>query len=195
MKIKKTTRGFTLIEMMISITILMIFFGIVSRSYISVVASNKGAQEAQRVYADVRNILNTIGDDIRNGEIDYSFCRNSSCEDTLPIVEKAGSYRTIYKFDASAKQILSQKQMRSIVNEETIWLPEDSSFLSLTSQANPVDNFRFSVFPNENPYEMKNASNDLIQFQPSVTIKLLIKGYEFRTTYSSRTYGKKSLYL
>lgn len=188
--------AFTLIEMLISITILMIFFGIVSRSYINVVSANKSAQETERVYQDVRNVFDSIGDRIHNGEIDFSFCEIATCDYALSLIDKDGMARTVYKFDATKKQILVQKQKKSINENGTIsWIAEDSSFESLTSDANPVDNFRFELFPQKNPYDSVNASVDEVQYQPSVTLDLTIKGFEFRTTYSSRTYGKKTLYL
>lgn len=186
-KKKNKYSGFTLLEMLISISIFMIFLGIVSGSYTSLVSANRSANDVQKLYHDVRDVFDTISTEIRSGVIDYS------CVDTLCILHNNGSKRSLFKFDAENKRILVLHQSR-IDSESRIssWISDDPDWLSLTSEKFPVQNFLFTIFPLKDPYV--NATDDDVQWQPSVTFLLNIDGYVFRTIYSSRSYGSKNIY-
>lgn len=191
---KTTAKGFTLIELLISITILMIFLGVASRSFTTIVSANKSARNTQQIYSDAQNIFNILGDAIKNGFIDYSFCSESACGYNLSILEKDGQTRRLFKFDPAKKQVLFARQILSGESERMSWANDDSGWQSLTSDENSVDDFKYDIFPSTNPYSAEMAADDNAQYQPSVTLFLSIKGYSFKTTYSSRAYGKEAFY-
>lgn len=193
MKKPQTHRGFTLIEMLISISLFMTFLGLVASSYTSLVSANRKAKEIQTLYNDVRFVFDTLASEIRGGAIDYT-CMNGAIPDPLcgaiTILHENSTKRSMYKFDDTAKKILVLHQSRT--SNLLPWLP--ASWESLTPKNFPLENLNFRVFPLKNPYDAANAGNDEAQFQPSVTIEVKVKGFDFRTTYSSRTYGKQNIY-
>ncbi|GEM_PF-3995129 len=194
MKKNRTTHhGFTLIEMLISITLFMSFLGLVASSYTSLVSANRKAKEIQNLYNDVRFVFDTLASEIRGGEVDYS-CINGEILDPLckaiSILHENGKKRSMYTFDDAAKKILVLHQSRT--SNLLPWPP--ASWESLTPEKFPLENLSFQIFPLKNPYDGANAGSDETQFQPSVTIEMAVKGFDFRTTYSSRTYGKQNIY-
>lgn len=162
----KFQNGFTLVEMLISISILMLFLGVIAGSYIALTSANKSANDTQKIYREIRNVFDVLAAEIRSGQIDYS-CINELC------IENNGG-RWVFKFKNN--QILVAKQF--------------TDFQPITSENFKIDDFSFKIFPLKNPYDAVNAADDLVQYQPSVTIFLKTHGQEFRTTYSSRSYGK-----
>ena len=49
--------GFTLMEMLISISVFVLFIGLVASSYISLVKANSTANDMQKLYRETRNVL------------------------------------------------------------------------------------------------------------------------------------------
>lgn len=190
--------GFTLMEMLISISVFMLFIGLVASSYISLVKANNTANDMQKLYRETRNVFDTFAAEIRNGAIDYScvnpdtdvYCienQNSSAGElkVLGVLNKEDSGRSLFK-EKNGK-ILFQKQTRDPSGLSWVYT---SDWQALTAEKSRVEELKFFISPLKNPYSAENAGDDSLQIQPSVTILLKINGYVFRTTYSSRTYGK-----
>ena len=77
MKINKQQKGFTLIEVLISITIFVIFITSISTSYIYIARSQKRADDVRNIYSDMRYVVNLISEKARLGTVDYS-CYSSN---------------------------------------------------------------------------------------------------------------------
>lgn len=181
------SEGFTLVEMLISISVLMIFLALASGSYTSLVSANRRANSTQKLYHEVRNVFDTLASEVRGGSIDYS-------QNNILSILHGADNRSLFQYDKTKKRIvvIHQSHVKGIAGN--IWASQESDWQSLTSEEFPVDDFSFTVFPAKNPYQAEHAKDDSSQVQPSVTLSLAMNGYEFRTTYSSRTYGKKNLY-
>lgn len=190
--------GFTLMEMLISISVFMLFIGLVASSYISLVKANNTANDMQKLYRETRNVFDTFAAEIRNGAIDYScvnpdtnmdvYCtenQNIGDKKVLGVLSKDGGKRSLFK-EKNGK-ILFQKQTRDPSGLSWVYT---SDWQALTAEKSRVEKLKFFISPLKNPYSAENAEDDSLQIQPSVTILLKINGYVFRTTYSSRTYGK-----
>lgn len=183
----KTQKGFTLVELLISISIFMIFFAIAAGSYGSLVKANRAANDMQKIYREVRFVFDTLAQEIRNGSLDYMCIDETKLDPlclenqfgpekkVLAVLRKDGG-RVLFKFDETNKTMLS----RSTGND----------WQALTTSATPIESLSFSFSPLKNPYESANAGNNDIQRQPSVTIRMKVAGFDFKTTYSSRNYGK-----
>lgn len=197
----KSKSAFTLIEMLISISILMIFLGIVAGSYTTLVSANRKANDAQKLYRDARFVFDILAAELHNGTLDYScldatngmdpLCLENQTGDKqtmLAVTHDKGKSRSVFKFDASDKKIKVLHQARTAAG----W--DGGEFENLTSDKFPLEDFSFSAFPLKNPYESLNAGDDDVQFQPAVTIAMKVGDLNLRTTYSSRTYGKQSIY-
>lgn len=194
-----SSKGFTLIEMLISITIFMLFLAILAGSYTSLVSANRSANDNQKLYREVRYVFDTLAQEIHSGEIDYScideahldvLCLDNQGKDqktVLSILHNGRENRSLYKF-ADGK-LFTLKQNLTPAGWTSL-----SDWQVMASDALKLENLSFKIFPLQNPYESAYAAKDEIQWQPSVTILLKAGGTEFRTTYGSRMYGKKSIY-
>lgn len=171
------SRAFTLIEMLISISVFMLFLGIVAQSYMSLVTANRKANDIQKMYREVRFVFDTLAQEIRNGAIDYT-CGDPIQHNTLCISHPKNGEQFLYKF--ADKKLLVKR--------------DAGGFQPVTSDNLKIDDMSFTVFPEQNPYAQTAAGNDAVQWQPSVRIELKTSGYDFKTTYSSRAYGRKTLY-
>lgn len=77
MNIHKTQKGFTLIELIVSIAIFIIFIVAVSAAYIDIARAQREANSVREVYSEIRYIFNLIAEEARLGAIDYS-CYDSA---------------------------------------------------------------------------------------------------------------------
>ena len=191
----QNSKGFTLIEMLISITVFMLFFAIVTGSYTGLVSANRHANEIQKIYREARFLFDVIAAETRSAPLDYK-CFDQTALDVLCIENQNGETqkviafihgngdRVLFKFDG--KQVVTMRRSTT-GGPVTDWQP-------LTSGEVKFDDASFSVFPLKDPYASQNASDDSVQWQPSISISAKIKNNEFHTTYSSRTYGRTSLY-
>lgn len=169
---KKSLHAFTLIEMLISISVFMLFLGIVAQAYMSLVTANRKANDMQKTYREVRFVFDTLAQEIRNGAIDYT-CGDPLQHTTLCISHPKTGEQFLYKF--SDKKLVVKR--------------DAGGFQPVTSDNLKIDDLSFTLFPSQNPYAQAAAGNDAVQWQPEVGIELKTAGYDFKTTYSSRKYG------
>lgn len=216
--IRNKREGFTLIELMISIFIFVIFLGIVSQSYISIVRTQRSANEVRKMYSDVRTVMDFLSEEIRLSSIDYDcYVGNVSeyCEgvdagtlfdggtDHLALVRQGGTQKTFIKLDQGS--LVVKKLARK--GTEYVPIPGYETYRPITSDRVVFDYLNFAIFPDVNPY-----SNDILretgepvyanngtQFQPKVSIFMTISNadevnvpfdFDFQTTVSSRVYSR-----
>ncbi len=191
--------AFTLVELLVSIAIFVIFLGIVSTSYVSIVRAQRQQNEVRKMYSDVRVFLDMFAQEVRLGAIDYdcykpldpaSIIQNCPLTDVqinpitdgrtdvLALVSKDGQEKTIFKYDRSdTKKIMMQKYVYSRVTKA--WEPATGygDYVKLMSDAVSVDQLSFIVFPDVNPYSGDSAiySDAAKQFQPRVTLLMKVK--------------------
>ena len=193
--------AFTLIEMLISISIFMIFIAILGGSYTSLVRANRTANEAQKTYREVRFVFDTLASEIRGGRLDYSCIDMSGldvlCLDNqtagekkvLGILRNGGLSRTLFKFMDKKILVLSQTRAALLAPWATTrdWQP-------LTTEELNIDTAYFTVFPLRDPYASSNALDNEVQWQPTVSIFISTGGHHFRTTYALRAYGNNAIF-
>lgn len=201
MKKIKFTKAFTLVELMVSMGIFVIFLGIVSTSYISVIRSQRQANETRRVISEARDFMQTLADDFRLGTIDYGcyddmehlcpisferFYQNRTSFNNngayLALIDKNYHKKTVYWFDSEKKSLKLRKFERA--GQENIFKPgqgfEESArgdrteggWLAVFSDNLKVDNAVFDVYPVVDPYLRDNYKKNQYQFQPGVKLSL-----------------------
>lgn len=199
MKKVRFTNGFTLIELLISISIFMVFVTVAGGTYTSLVKANKRANDMQKLYGELRFVLDTLATDIRSGEIDFQClsqatqdpqCLATEATEQLAVIKKNGTERVIYRFDKEKHTLSTLHQVR---NDPRL-LFSSSEWKPLFGDSISIQELSFSVFPKVNPYAEENAGSDDVQFQPAVTIALKAGSFDFRTTYTSRMYGRTLIY-
>ncbi len=217
---KKMKKGFTLMELLISMVIFVIFLGVVSSSYISIVRAQKHANEVRKIYADIRAFVDTLNEEIRLSSLDYDCYSGqadfiggiiNTCEpgitiregrsDYLSLMRKDGLGKTLFYYDRNEGKIYVKKW----VKEESGWniAPGfEAGYRPLLSDIIKMEHFTFAISPDKNPYSDDPLvyANNTMQFQPKVTIFMTATSrsdntanfhFDFQTTISSRIYTRK----
>lgn len=200
-------KGFTLVELLVSITVFVIFLGIASQSYVNIVRTQRQANEVRKMYSEVRQFMDLLTEEIRLSSIDY-FCyepgatqdfdattvicdpdialnpiTNSGMTKVLALVRKGGLQKTVFKVtpsrDDSSREIVQVKRYERIAGtwQQVAGFLEESSLLSDNIE---IENLTFSIFPNRNPYsdDIEIIRDTSYQFQPKVTVFLSVKNAE-----------------
>ncbi len=182
-------KGFTLIEMLIAMTIFVTFTGILINSYTDIIRSQRDANSFRLVYSEGRRIFDTFVDEVRNGVIYYSddMFLNNAVEE-LTLVSKDGS--RVSKFE---------KNGDNIDFSESIACGVKHSSYALNSEDIRVSELSFYITPAFDPYTKDNVRFDALQFQPKVTIYAKFERdrgdnkapytFDLQTTVSSRFYS------
>ena len=173
-------KAFTLIEMIIAITVFTIFIGFAMSSYISFHRAQQEASATRSLLLEVHSTMETITDALKTNTIDYEAYAGPSSDVLSSIV---GSRFDLNLLGGGAKNtdtlyLLSADGEIPIVfewneDEETLTMQvgEDDP-ISLNAEATKVSSVNFKIFPAEDPYDTENVTDDDLQYQPSVKVSL-----------------------
>lgn len=75
---RKSVRAFTLVELVVSITILSVIMLSVFMIYSNILQINKRLEAMRMVQEDIRNITEQIASDVRESGIDFGYYDNSA---------------------------------------------------------------------------------------------------------------------
>lgn len=170
-------KGFTLVEMLVAMSIFVVFVGILLNSYTSIVRSQRDANDYRVMYAEARHVFDSVIAEFREGMVDYSKIAPVT-EDEVHVISKDGRGVEI-----------SFEEGEGIVKIGDVVLNNDVR----------VTKFDISYHPPVDPYSSDHVYEDGNQFHPMVTIdasfeKEKVNGemYEvdFKTSVSSRIYNQ-----
>lgn len=82
MKKNRNKKGFTLIELLVAIAIFMGFMIVASNAYLEIIRAQKTANETRLIYSELRNFIDLINNELREGTVDY-FCYNQELLENL----------------------------------------------------------------------------------------------------------------
>ena len=194
---KKIKRGFTLIELMIAMTIFIVFTGILMNSYTSIVRAQHEANEFRILYSEARTVFDSLTDDLRNGMVDY--CASGGVfnvkDDSVNLISKDGLTKTRIKYDESDQKV----QMSRLELQQTEDVASHSNYIDLNSEEISVADFNVFMTPSTDPYDQNNFEFGSTRFHPKVTIYVLFEkegrtgktlSVDFQTTISSRIYNQ-----
>lgn len=208
-------KGFTLIEMLISMAIFMTFTGILISSYTGIVRAQRDANAYRDMYVQARQVMETLVQELRDGMVDYGneMVVNKGAPQPLNnvalyLVSRDGATKTYVSYE---KENPGDKSP-SIVRLEKTHLISDKmpskdvgnyekpSSVDLNDPSNvTVSKFRLYFSPKIDPYDPKSVDYATSQFQPRVTIYAEFtkaRGNEkfytmdLQTTVSSRVYSQ-----
>ncbi len=210
----RSFKGFTLIELLISLAIFIVFIGIVSTTYVSIVRSQRQANDVRKVYSDVRNFVDMVTTEVRLGTIDYdcySQADLSVCSDGvmgsiqsgrshyLALIRKDGLEKTTFFYDSEAKTVKMEKKIKNAAG----WMTApgyEEGFQPVFSSVVGIESLSFAISPDVNPYAKEHYAQNEKQFQPKVTLFMTVKSNQksppsefrlnFQTTISSRVYSR-----
>ncbi len=188
-------KGFTLVELLIAMSVFMIFMIVVSNSYIDIIRAQKSANETRLIYTELREFVDLVNNEMREGEIDY-FCYDTDlnnepadrgrCGDTTKFtVDTGNNLRTISKDGLRSSMIAfisaedSEEggkicQQKYVLAESGGWVKDGNSeedCEELAFKNLKVNNLYFEILPQKNPniFEKGDLSN---QIQPMVRMYL-----------------------
>lgn len=215
-KKKGCRKGFTLIEMLVSLVLFVIFLGMVSSSYVNIVRAQKDANEIRKMYSEVRNFVDFFSEEVRLSSIDYdcyggTVFYSNICETglatiatdgrttDLALVRKDGLEKTIFRYDPDGKKIFVRKYEKDALGNWGQAPGYADGFREAMGNVVSVEKMSFAINPDKNPYGQENAYNNAKQFQPKVTLYMTVKNganaksqfqMDFQTTISSRVYSR-----
>ena len=193
MKIIKEKSGFTLIEVLVAMSIFVVFVGILINSYSSIVRAYNQANDYRKMYVEARDIFDAIKQELRDSVYDYAFEGNEG----NVLISKDGQYRT--KINHSDNNLSIEKCSLSegleIGDIGAYGVCEDER-LNLDLE---VTEFKFLASPIKDPYNDKNIVNNNVQFQPMIHVYAKFKyvdyfgdesSFDLQTSVSSRIYNQ-----
>ena len=175
MKILKQKKGFTLVELLVAMTIFVAFIGILIGSYTSIVRAQRDANEYRIMYSEARQVFETLVFNLREGMVDYAAYTGSVVSgqplSELTLISKDALRRTKIIYNGETKKV-SIKQgflppnTRPCINAV---YPFDEP-VDLNSSELKVTDFKVYVAPIIDPYALENFDKHGNQFHPFVTI-------------------------
>jgi prepilin-type N-terminal cleavage/methylation domain-containing protein len=183
--------AFTLIEMIIAITVFSIFIGFAVSAFLSFHRADEEALVDRSLVMEGGQVMDTLTTDIKANKIDYEYYDESSGgsaftsaftssfssgdhvwnKSILALRSPDGLTRTVYEWDSEAKTLTVQKfDMTDPLNVLTA--AGYTEALPMTSDHVYLNDVNFRIFPDVDPYDAANASDDSTAFQPVVTMNL-----------------------
>ncbi len=199
----KTRKAFTLIEILISLSIFLLLIGVLMSAFFQLQKSQREANETRKVTADLRTLVNFVQDEMRAKTIDFQAYPDShpdfwklslnQVRDTLILVNKERTEQTIITFVLD-KQLVQPRgrvtfQRRVRLTSDDGWgaAPGYSDPKELSIPHLQLSLVKFSLAPMADTN--KNLADAVYQIQPSVTMHVSFgNNYTLQTTFSSRVY-------
>ncbi len=201
---KRQKPAFTLIEMIIAITVFTIFIGFAISAYLTFHRADQDALTNRSLLMESEAILNELSDATRENKIDYdSYTGGSSSgggawtfepvtisigdarnEQTLYLISPDESEQIIYRWDSEAETLSVERILDGTSSGEQI----------LNSENLKVTYVNFKIFPQEDPFADTSYE---YQYQPMVSFDLSFSmpgrmdaelTLELSTTVTSRYY-------
>lgn len=217
---QRSKAGFTLLELIMAITVFTIFISILMTSFVFLMRAQRDANEMRRIYSEARFLMDELAEEIRLKTVDYD-CYESvlvgpgplvgDCTEdwdlevhkgkvgTLALVDPFLEKRTRFRVQDGNLQI-SRQVLDATGNWQADKGYELEEFQSLTAERITVKNLEFLITPFQDPLAFENRDAENYQYQPRVTVWLSLNGrsqlrvdgvnFDIQTTFSSRVYGK-----
>ncbi|MFC1655767.1 PilW family protein [Patescibacteria group bacterium] len=199
-KFAKTQKGFTLIEVLVALSIFVIFVTSMSTTYLHIARSQREANSIRAMYSDLRYVMTILSDEARAKTVDYA-CYSSNalagsfstkCNDVrasagsvdyLALIDRASSNRTIFIVEENnedVKDLKVFKEHKTFDNNglET-WVANEgytAGYQPIALDTVKLEGLEFEIAPLADPFDPDNVACGPVQFQPSVTVNAAISG-------------------
>lgn len=167
---KNRHNGFTLIEMVVSLGIFMLFIGLILNIFINLTATQQKTNSNRETVSEAKNILNLITTEAKEKSLDYN-CYDkdaATCgtiQDTLALISPNGLNRVIIKKECTENQCnLFQINQNKQNDLSPTWFVGEKT--QLNSEKLRIKDIQFFITPIKNPFDINNAAEASSQFQP-----------------------------
>lgn len=156
-------KGFTLVEMLVSIAIFAIFMGILMTSYISLVKGFRGTEDYRILYADARHVFDTILENARNSTV-YDCSDNGDLNRDLTVLSFCSTDGVKQVTFVYTEPVLGADG--KVLELGTIDMAVDDGLSTLlNTEGINISEFSFKVFPKEDPFSSGSEA-----YQPIVIV-------------------------
>ncbi len=185
--------AFTLIEMIVAITVFSIFIGFAISAFLSFHRADQEALVDRSLMMEAGQVMDILTTDIKENKIDYEYYDDGSGSPftfTFPFTVELGDHvlnesvlvlrsvdgltRTVYTWDSDPDVLgltVQKFDMTDVTNP--VALDGYTDPLPMTSDHVYLNDVNFRIFPDVDPYDPENASDDATAFQPVVTLNLI----------------------
>jgi len=171
--LKPKMRGFTLIEMLMSLFILLILISAVSGIYLYSIRAQKKTMSMNLIGQEIQFVMDSLSKRIRSSEIDYNYYKgtvDSEGEDELALYNKEDNKGMVYKkIENGVAVCFCDGHCNS--DEDC---NSDEVFKSLTTKKLKITDLKFYINPSEEPFGSEDPTIQLLQ--PRVTIRMKVEG-------------------
>ena len=174
--------AFTLIEMVIAITVFTIFTGFVMASYLTFHRAQQESAITRSLILETESTMDLMTDSLKEYMIDYDRYADldPSSADVLYGLVKGAYFGLLDSSDSLVTNMLyliagDGTQLSFVWDEydgELRMQEGDGDEILLHSEEFTASFVSFEIFPDVNPYESENISDDDVQFQPIVQVNL-----------------------
>ncbi len=200
MKSITNNKAFTLIEMVVAITIFTIFISMIAGTYLHIAKMQRDMGEMREFYSGARDVMEEIAQEVRLSDVYYECYElgiSSIAECLSPYdLSLGGPAENLVLIDGENVKAYSLDENIVYVNEYewdgVAWLPadgyEDGAF-AISDEI--LSGLYFGIFPYSDPSE--NYDNVAMQFQPYITVYMSVmygndSELSLQTSISSRSY-------
>lgn len=205
---KKTRSAFTLIELLLSITIFALFMGVILSVTLSYHRTQQDLISKRRLLSELEQVFLEITSDILENQIDYEYYNGTSSSSSLFEFELTDALRTdtlaLRSFDETKRILYTWEEGTETLTLQEFIIDEEGNAspapgfeeaLLLHSEGIQVTQALFRIFPGENPFLDENLDQDELQFQPMVQIQITFStpsrqgeslSIEFQTSVTTR---------
>jgi prepilin-type N-terminal cleavage/methylation domain-containing protein len=166
--VKKYSRyrqaGFTLIEMIIALSIFVLVILIVSNIYVSFNNSQRKVATMQKLQDDVRYVFETMAQEIRLGKINYQYYRALSTPvDLHPLASGQTPVTTLAIINQSGQSVFFRRADSNLRYCKEITSGDcsiDDNWQNITPEGVSVLNLQFIITPSADPFSEPSGLPD-----------------------------------
>ncbi len=175
MKLLHKQPAFTLMEMVIAITVFTVFIGFSVSTFVRFYNVEKEAAATRTLLMETQSMVDSLTQDLKENKIDYEYySRGFSTVDAgarfsseLVLRSPDGELQTRYVWDSFTESLTLQR-----FDADGQPLAGYFDPLPLEGPYSNVTHVLFRIFPSDNPFDPANVAKDSLQFQPNVQIEL-----------------------
>lgn len=191
-------RGFTLVEMMVSVAIFATASVIITDLFLSFNRTQRRTESSQAIQGDARVMLATLTDKIRSGVIDYAAYSGpvTSPDTELRVIGNDGLSYVVRRSDTD----FANTTCPTAQSTPCLEISNDggTTFSAMTSARLKVIGVQFYVDPPESPLEESSPGVYAYDIQPRVTMVIGLQGTssqaaEQGTTFLQTTISTRAL--
>ena len=194
--------GFTLIEVLVAVSLFMVCVTVICQVFVIISQSQRVIKAQQRLQSDTRIILSHILEQVRLGSIDYQadvYSEQLTNPSPVLVIRDINDQVVIYRQSSDIYTDTVCPDARSTPCLE-VSVDNGLSWDSITSHGVKLNDLRFYIMPDQDPFRIAQGDDYQSNQQPNVTIagqlmasnltNLKKNTLDFQTSVSTRLYQR-----